>query len=119
MPPLRVLSFAQDAFAVRSGSTGAPWSFGALSILAVPVRDADGGQAIGCPGGRRVATPALHGRPAVLLACPAGSQGWSSDSLELSWSQQGSLVVVGLRGDSERSRRLVGAPADGFRLVGP
>jgi hypothetical protein len=55
----------------------------------------------------------------VLLACPAGSQGWSSDSVALSWSQGGSLVVVGLRGDSERSRRLVLALADGFRLVRP
>jgi hypothetical protein len=119
MPPLRVLSFAQDGFAVRPGSTGAPWSYGALSILAVPARDADGGQAFGCPGGRRVATPALHGRPAVLLACPAGSQGWSSDSVALSWSQGGSLVVVGLRGDSERSRRLAVAVAGGFRLVRP
>ena len=119
MPPLRVLSFAQDAFAVQSRPTGAPWSYGALSIVAVPVREADGGQAFGCPGGRRVATPALHGRPAVLLACPAGAQGWSSDSLELSWSQQGSWVVLGLRGDSERSRRLVVALADGFRLVRP
>ena len=119
IPPLRVLSFAQDAFAARPGSTGAPWSYGALSIVAVPLRDADGGQPFGCPGGRRVATPALHGRPAVLLACPAGSQGWSSDSVELSWSQGGSFVVVGLRGDGEPSRRLVVALAGGFRLVRP
>jgi hypothetical protein len=119
MPPLRVLSFSQDAFAVRPGATGAPGEYGALSIAAVPVRDSAGGRAFGCDGQRRVASPTVAGRPAQLLACPAGAQGWSSDSVVLRWSAGGTFVATGLRGDDAGTRRLVVALAGHVRMVGP
>jgi hypothetical protein len=88
-------------------------------ILATPTHSATSGRAVPCPNQRRIATPTVHHRPAVLAACPEGFWGWTLGSVLLRWSQQGTFVVVALRGASQLNQRLVVVLADHLRLVPP
>ena len=84
-----------------------------------PERRSAGGILSWCPAQRPIATPALGGRPAVLATCPAGFQGWSSESILLRWSDRGTFVTVALRGPGEGNQRLALALAGRLRLVPP
>ena len=111
--------FPLEGFVVPPGSTGAPGSLGALTILATPDRRAGRGPGFWCPTQRPIATPTLGGRRAVLATCPAGFQGWSADSVLLRWSHRGTFMTLGLRGPSDRNQRLAVAFAGHLQLVPP
>jgi hypothetical protein len=112
--------FGMEGYLVPSGFTGAPGSLGALSVLASDDPRVAAGMERWCPDQRRLpATPALGGRPPVLGTCPAGFQGWATESLLLRWSRQGTYVTLGLRGASEANRRLLVRLAESLRLVPP
>jgi hypothetical protein len=111
--------FSMEGFVVPPDATGAPGRLGALSLLASPEPAAAAGPVIRCAGQRPGASPTLHGRPAVLATCPAGYQGWSTDSVLLRWSQGGTFLALGLRGPSEHNQRLAVALAGHLRLVPP
>ena len=112
--------FGMEGFVVPSGFTGAPGNLGALSVLASDDPRMAAGVERWCPEQRRLpATPALGGRPPVLGTCPAGFQGWATESLLLRWSRQGTYVTLGLRGASEANRRLLVRLAESLRLVAP
>ena len=109
-----------EGFVVPPGFTGAPGTLGALSILASPDPRMVVGMERWCPRQRPIpAPPALGGGPVVLATCPAGFQGWSTDSLVLRWSRQGTFITLGLRGASEANRRLLLRLAGSLRLVPP
>jgi hypothetical protein len=108
-----------EAFLVPPGFTGAPGSLGALAILATPDPDAAAGMRARCRDQRPISTPALGGRRAVLASCPAGFQGWSTDSVLLRWSRRGTSVALALRGRSEANRQLLVSLAGSLRLVTP
>ena len=112
--------FGMEGYVVPSGFTGAPGSLGALSVLASDDPRMAAGVERWCPDQRRLpATPALGGRPPVLGTCPAGFQGWATESLLLRWSRQDTYVTLGLRGASEANRRLLVRLAESLRLVPP
>ena len=112
--------FGMEGYVVPSGFTGAPGSLGALSVLASDDPRVATGVERWCPDQRRLpATPALGGRPPLLGTCPAGFQGWATESLLLRWSRQGTYLTLGLRGASEANRRLLLRLAGSFRLVPP
>jgi hypothetical protein len=112
--------FGMEGYLVPSGFTGAPGNLGALSVLASNDPRTAAGVERWCPDRRRLpATPALGGRPPVLGTCPAGFQGWATESLLLRWSRQGTYVTLGLRGASEANRRLLVRLAESLRLVPP
>jgi hypothetical protein len=112
--------FGMEGYVVPSGFTGAPGNLGALSVLASSDPRVAAGVERWCPDQRRLpAVPALGGRPPVLGTCPAGFQGWATESLLLRWSGQGTYVAVGLRGASEANRRLLVRLAESLRLVRP
>jgi hypothetical protein len=115
----QLLSFTFDGFVVPDGYVGAPGRYGALVILATPARGADAERVVPCPNQRAIATSAVQRRPVLVVACPEGTWGWSIAGVAVRWSQQGSVVVLGLRGSSERNQRLVVALADRMRLVAP
>lgn len=112
-----LLWFPMDAYVVPAGSTGAAGSLGALALLATP--DPAARMEGWCPDQRPITAPALGGRPAVLAACPAGFQGWSSESVLLRWSRSGTFVTLGLRGPSEHNQRLAVTLAGHLRFVRP
>jgi hypothetical protein len=56
---------------------------------------------------------------AALASCPAGSQGWSAESVLLRWSRRGTFLTVALRGPSEANRRLLLALAGHLPMVSP
>jgi hypothetical protein len=115
--------FGMEGYVVPTGFTGAPGNLGALSVLASPDPQVAAGVERWCPDQRRLpVTPALggrSGRPPVLGTCPAGFQGWATESLLLRWSRQGTYVTLGLRGASEANRRLLVRLAESLRLVAP
>jgi hypothetical protein len=112
--------FNMEGYLVPSGFTGAPGNLGAMSVLASPDQRMAAGVERWCPGQRRLpATPALGGRPPLLGTCPAGFQGWATESLLLRWSRQGTYVTLGLRGSSDANRRLLVRLAGSLRLVPP
>jgi hypothetical protein len=116
----RLFWFGMEGYVVPSGFTGAPGSLGALSVLASDDPRITTGVERWCPDQRRLpATPALGGRQPVLGTCPAGFQGWATESLLLRWSRQGTYVSLGLRGASEANRRLLVRLAESLRLVPP
>ena len=78
-----------DGFVVPPDATGVPGRLGALAVLATRQRATATGPGFWCPDQRPVATPTVHGRPAVLGICPAGFLGWSADSVLLRWSEGG------------------------------
>jgi hypothetical protein len=114
----KLLWFPMEAYLVPPDFTGAPGSLGALAILATPERRLAGGTLSWCPAQRPVGTPALGGWPAMLATCPAGFQGWSSESVLLRWSDRGMFVTLALRGPEKGNQRLAVALA-GHRLVPP
>lgn len=112
--------FGMEGYVVPSGFTGAPGHLGALSVLASSDPRIAAGVERWCPDQRRLpAVPALGGRPPVLGTCPAGFQGWATESLLLRWSRGGTYVTFGLRGASEANRRLLLRLAESLRLVPP
>jgi hypothetical protein len=115
----RLLSFAMDGFLVPPGFTGAPGSLGALSIWATADPEVAAGMERWCPDQRQVTPPALNGRPAVLANCPAGFLGWSTGSVLLRWWRGGTLITLGLRGQSEGNRRLLVRLAASLRPAPP
>jgi hypothetical protein len=115
----RLFWFAMDGFVVPPGFTGAPGSLGALSIWATADPEVAAGMERWCPDQRQVTPPALNGRPAVLANCPAGFLGWSTGSVLLRWWRGGTLVALGLRGQSEGNRRLLVRLAASLRPVPP
>jgi hypothetical protein len=115
----RLLWFPMEGFLVPAGFTGAPGSLGALSVMATPDTRAAQGMERWCPDQRPITSAALGGRAAVLASCPAGYQGWSTPSLLLRWSRQGTFVFLGLRGQSEGNQRLLVSLAGSLRLVPP
>jgi hypothetical protein len=111
--------FGMEGYLVPSGFTGAPGTLGALSVLASDDPRVAAGVERWCPDQRRLpANPALGGRP-VFGTCPAGFQGWATESLLLRWSRKGTDVTLGLRGASEANRRLLVRLAGSLRLVPP
>jgi len=128
----QVLRFLQGGFVVPPGYVGAPGGYSALWIVATPTRDATGGLALQCQHQRRIATPTTHRTRGVLVACSDDPQRSAfGGSVLLRWSQQGTVVVVGVLDWSDASRwsdasgwsdvnqRLVVALADHLRLVPP
>jgi hypothetical protein len=112
--------FGMEGYLVPSGFTGAPGNLGALSVLASDDPRVAAGSERWCPDQRRLpATPALGERRPVLGTCPAGFQGWATESLLLRWSRQGTYVTLGLRGASQANRRLLVRLAESLRLVPP
>jgi hypothetical protein len=112
--------FGMEGYLVPSGFTGAAGNLGALSVLASDDPRVAAGVERWCPDQRRLpAVPALGGRPPLLGTCPAGFQGWATESLLLRWSRQGTYVTLGLRGSSEANRRLLVRLAESLRLVPP
>jgi hypothetical protein len=114
-----VLWLPLEGFAVPPGYTGVPGSLGALAILATSDPGAAEGMAAWCPDQRSISLAALGGREGVLATCPAGFQGWSSESVLLRWSRRGTYVTLGLRGPSEANRRLLVALAGRLPMVPP
>ena len=121
-----MLRFLQGGFVVPPGYVGAPGGYSALWIVATPTRDATGGLALQCQHERRIATPTTHRTRGVLVACSDDPQRSAfGGSVLLRWSQQGTVVVVGVldwsdaSGWSDVNQRLVVVLADHLRLVPP
>jgi hypothetical protein len=126
------LRFLQGAFVVPPGYVGAPGGFSALSVAATPTRDTVGGLALRCQDEHWIATPTVHRTQGVLAACLDDPQRSAlGGSVLLRWSQQGTIVVVGVLDWSNASRwsdasrwsevnqRLAVAVANHLRLTWP
>jgi hypothetical protein len=114
------LLFTQQDFAVPFGYVGAPGGNGLLFIVAAPAHDATSQLGLQCQHERRLATLTVQGTGALLATCADDPEGsWFGGSVLLHWSQQDTLVVVGVMGYSEVNQRLAVALANHLHLVLP